>query len=260
MSNVTITKSSAADYVDNPRRDTRRENADSAVDYRPVAPQRRDWQSIAAHYAGAAVLIVIVALLYGIFRLALCWGSYSETCENWRWIEAWGPYVLLIGTAVALVMRGVIWCFQAQVTIEQKHIENDRFSLLPDRFGNPVDAKLYKGMSPADRFDSYYRLLELATELQRDTAKDQWVPGSVNTLTLTGPSYKNELAEQEPADVPILALPAPRAGESILATLRHEGIICRSNNSLHIGNAIDGSGPKYHGTQVLGRYGTWWRE
>ena len=200
MSNVTITKSSPADYIDNPRNDTRRTNLDSATDYRPVVPVRRDWKSIAAHYAGAAVLLLIVAFLYGIFRLTLCWGSFSETCENWRWIEAWGPIWVLRCVVIALIARGVIWCFQASNGIEQGRIENERFSLLPDRFGNPTPAGLYNGLSPADRFDKYYLLAKMATDLQRDTAKDQWVPSSVNTLTLTGPSYKNDLALPEPIE------------------------------------------------------------
>lgn len=251
MSNVTITKSSPADYVDNPAHDTRRVNLDAATDYRPVAPQQRDWQSIAATGAVVTGVLVIVILLYLLFRLSVCtlpwllWSEYNTTCDHLKLIETYTPYALLVGGAVALVTRGVIWCFQASVKIEQSRIENERFSLLPDRFGNPTPSDLYAGLSPADRFDKYLLLVQLATELKRDTAPHEWVPGSVNNLNLTGPSYNNEPTEQEPADAPILALPAPRAGESILATLRHEGIICRSNNSLHIGNAIDGSGPKY---------------
>lgn len=195
MSNVTITKSSPADYVDNPRSDTRRVNLDAATDYRPVAQPPRDWQSIAAHYAGAAVLIVIVALLYGVFRLALCWGSYSETCENWRLVETWFPYALIGGALTFAVVRGVAWCFQAQVKIEQGRIENERFSLLPDRFGNPTPADLYAGLSPAERFESYYRLLELATELKRDTAPHELYPGSLNTLSIGGNSQTLALPE-----------------------------------------------------------------
>lgn len=195
MSNVTITKSSPADYIDNPRNDTRRTTLDAATDYRPARPVPYGWQSIAAHYAGAAVLIVIVALLYGIFRLTLCWGSYSETCENWRWIEAWAPYWALIGIVVALVARGVAWCFQAQVKLNQKRIENERFSLLPDRFGNPTPADLYAGLSPEDRFESYYRLLELATELKEKTAPHELYPGSLNMLSIGGNSQTLALPE-----------------------------------------------------------------
>jgi len=195
MSNVTITKSSPADYMDNPRIDTRRTNLDSATDYRPVAPQPRDWQSIAAHYAGAAVLIVVVALLYGVFRLTLCWGSFSETCENWRWIESWSPYWALIGVAVAFVTRGVIWCFQAGNRIEQGRIENERFSLLPDRFGNPTPADLYAGLEPKDRFDKYLLLVQLATDLKRDTAPHELYPGSLNTLSIGGNSQTLALPE-----------------------------------------------------------------
>ncbi len=195
MSNVTITKSSPADYVDNPRNDTRRTTLDAATDYRPVAPVRRDWQSIAANYAGAAGLLLIVALLYGIFRLALCWGSYSETCENWRWLEAWAPWYALIGIVIALVVRGVAWCFRASNTIAQGRIENERFSLLPDQFGIPFSSKTYQNMTPQEIFDSYYKLLSLAVDLKRDTAPYEVYPGSLNTLSIGGNSQTLALPE-----------------------------------------------------------------
>ncbi len=195
MSNVTITKSSPADYIDNPKVDTRRTNLDSATDYRPVAPVPRDWQSIAAHYAGAAALIVIVVLLYGIFRLSLCWGSYSETCDNWREIETWLPWAIVTGGSIFVSVWFVLFVRSAAIAIEIKRVEKMRFSLLPDRFGNPTPAYLYAGLSPADRFDKYLLLVQLATDLKRDTAPHEYLPGSLNTYSPSNITHPAALME-----------------------------------------------------------------
>jgi len=195
VSNVTITKSSPADYIDNPKVDTRRTTLDAATDYRPVAHVRRDWQSIAAHYAGASGMILIGALIYGIFRLAFCWGSYSETCENWRWIETYFPYVLLGGAILFVITRGVAWCFQAGNRIEQGRIENERFSLLPDEHGVPTPAKLYSHMTPQQMFDNYLALRQMAIDLSRDRAPYEYLPGSLNTYSPSNITHPAALME-----------------------------------------------------------------
>lgn len=190
MSNVTITKSSPADYVDNPQVDTRRENTDHATDYRPVV-HSRDWRYTAVHYAGSAGLIVVVTLLGGIFYFFKCgapWLDYSQSCEQWSTALSHAPYAIVIVGLFYAAYRLIFCVKSAQVTLEQKRIENARFSLLPDRFGNPTPADLYADMTPADRFDSYYKLLELASQLKAQTAQYEMYPSSLNTLSIGGNS------------------------------------------------------------------------
>lgn len=208
MSNVTITKSSPADYMDNPVVDTRRENTDHATDYRPVATPR-DWRYTAVHYAGSGALILVVTLLGAILYFFKCgapWAAYSAECDRWSLAIGYTPYALLAGAAIFLVYR-LFFCVQtARMSVAQKQIENERFSLLPDRFGNPTPADLYAGMTPEARFDSYYRLLELATKLKEHTSQYEIYGSGLNTLSIGG-NVSNMAALEAPIEDGIVLTP-----------------------------------------------------
>jgi hypothetical protein len=199
--NVNITRTGPEAMVDNPPANARRENADRATDYRLAGKPPIDFRVVAAHYIGVAVLTLLLAVLYGAFRAVLCWGSYSATCVSWRSAETAAPWALAAGAGVFLLARFVIWWQAARVKVAQARIENQRLSLLPDRFGNPTPAGLYDGLEPRERMHAYMQMLQLATELKATTAPHETIPSGVNVLTMqntTNPAALLEAAEQAP--------------------------------------------------------------
>jgi hypothetical protein len=198
--NVNINRSGPEQMRDNPDATTRRENADRASDVRIVASTPLDWRNVAAHYAGIGVLLLVLALLYGVFRLALCWGAYSLTCDRWRGVETWS--IPFAGAAVVLAfsIRGYYWMQAQAARVERQRVENKQLAIRNDRFGNLAPVTLFDGLTPEQQMSAYLRMLEMATELKARTAPHEWLPSGANTITITGPTTNTEVVDGQLVD------------------------------------------------------------
>ena len=207
-SNINITRSGPEQMQDNPAQGTRRENADHATDYRPQPAYPHDWRVTAARFAGIGALALVVALILGLAYFFQCglpwllWYEDSATCAQWRATLGYAPRVAGLCLAVYLVYR-LIFAWQGRaVEVQRGKAEVARFSLLPDRFGNPTPATLYDGLTPQERMQAYMAMLQLASDLKATTAPYETLPSGLNTYSPTNTSNHEmamlEAAEQAP--------------------------------------------------------------
>lgn len=215
MSNINITRSGPEVMADNPPADTRRTDLVSAAgtDYRPEPRHPADFRNTGAHYIGSALLILVVAAVFGIGYLFQCglpwalgWYEDSRSCQNWRMTASYIPAVLIGIGLIYLIYRLYFGIRQNAVAVQRGKIENARFNLLPDRFGNPTPATLYDSMTPVERFDSYYSLLKLATDLKARTAQYETLPASLNTYSPSHVTHEAPMIEGEGEESPLASL------------------------------------------------------
>lgn len=191
------------------------------------------WQSLAV----LVVFALICLLIVWRWRAVYC-AEAREVCAA----QADGLWtaVLIVGfvgsIAAAWYVAGRI---RSRLSGAQAEAEQQR--IVFDRFGNPIDIRVFTRPRLVERTQAAVAALQLATELEQEIAPHKRYSG-VNTLT---EGSSNNVTTDMALPPKVDLLPAPKPGESILEQYRRENIICRSNQSLHVGTATEDATPKY---------------
>jgi hypothetical protein len=138
--------------------------------------------------------------------------------------------VLAVATPVVLIWGRV----------QRTRVETLRAGITRDAYSNPVPASLLQGMT-MDQMAAFFMQRQQA-EMQMAPFKQ--LPAGLDALNMSNGSSVKPDAPAAPL------LPAPAAmsllpGERVLEALKRQGVICRSNNSVHIGNSVEDGTPQY---------------
>jgi hypothetical protein len=201
---LTINRQGSEAMHDNPRPGQRQQYVDRSGEYRPAAASPADPRVILARGIVVLALLLVVVLIYFVWRGVYCWGDYYGTCAAIRGAEPVAFGALLCGLpAVAVVAFGAVWWQRQRNQRALERAEVARTALTLDRFGNPVSATALTALSPEQHLELYWRTLLIATELKRHTAPYEQLPAGLNSLNQAPALPPAVIAAEEPGEKPL---------------------------------------------------------
>ncbi len=209
-----ISKNGPEQMADNPKPGQRQEYVARGGEYRPAPAPTADPRVILARGIVALGLLLVVVLIYFIWRIPTCW---SDPCATIRAVEPIAFAALLCGLpAVAVAVLGFAWLGRQRTQRALERAEVARTALTLDRFGNPVSSLALTALAPEQHMELYWKALVLATEAKIRTAPYEQLPAGLNSLN-QAPAVPAQLiaAENAPPAIDV----GPLAPEQWLAWL-----------------------------------------
>lgn len=159
-------------------------------EFRPPYQARMDYRAIVAVAFSGVVIFLILCIVYAIWKLFYCWGSYNlVACNRLNNAE---PIIAL--TLFGLVVSLTVWIIAERINAHNRQTRAiaNRTNNVLDRYGNQVPADLFARMTPQETVAHLMQRYMIDTHMQQTVAPYQLYKG-VNSLSINNTTKETPL-------------------------------------------------------------------